>query len=261
MRASLPMYDFPEMREATDGFCAAVAEAYGTEITLTRQDDWTTPWRSPDLLFSQTCGYPFTHEFADVLHYVATPHYAADGCDGPNYCSILFAREAKPLSGFWGQRAAFNNRDSMSGMLALQLVFAPLAQNGKFFGSTIETGGHFASLESVLQGRADICAIDCVTVACLRRHRVIALDGLVEVGRSPRVPGLPFVTRSGNTERLRSALHHVMNDPHTDKTREHLLLTGITVLNPGAYNVIPDLERTMQLMGGLNLWEGEMGAT
>jgi ABC-type phosphate/phosphonate transport system substrate-binding protein len=261
MLANLPMYDFPEVRDATDGFWVALAKAYGVRFGLTRTEDWTAPWRDPNLLFSQTCGYPFTHDFDGILTYVATPHYAADGCDGPNYSSIILARSAAPLESFRGRTAAFNNRDSMSGMLALQLVFAPLAINGVFFGSTVETGGHLASLAAVQQGRAEICAVDCVTIAFARRYRPAALDGLTEVARSPSVPGLPFVTRSGDVGKLRSALHQVMNDPSTDKLRESLLVTGLSVLPPGGYDIIPNLERAMQARGGLKLWSSEMDAT
>jgi ABC-type phosphate/phosphonate transport system substrate-binding protein len=261
MLASLPMYDFPEVRDATDGFWAVLAKAYGAGVGLTREEDWTAAWRSPDLLFSQTCGYPFTHDFDGVLTYVATPHYKADGCDGPNYSSIVMARSAAPLEYFRGKAVAFNNRDSMSGMLALQLVFAPLAIDGVFFATAVETGGHFASLSAVQQGQADICAVDCVTVAFARTYRPSALKGLVEVGRSPAVPALPFVTRAGDVRKLRSALHEVMNDPSADKFKDRLLLAGLTIVPSGGYDIIPQLERAMQAHGGLKLWSSEMGAT
>jgi ABC-type phosphate/phosphonate transport system substrate-binding protein len=251
MIASLPMYDFPEVRQATDGFWAALAKALGAEIGLSRPDDWTAAWRNPQLLFSQTCGYPFTHDFSGSLTYVATPCYAVDGCDGPLYRSILFAREKVPLDRFRDKRAAFNNRDSMSGMLALKVIFAPLAKVGQFFSSAIETGGHVASLAAVQNGEADICAVDCVTVAYLRHYRKQALEGLVEVGRSPLVPGLPFVTRCGNVDRLRAALLQTLRNPAHGK---HMLITGAEVMQPHSYEVIPDLEQSMERRGGLRLW-------
>jgi hypothetical protein len=76
----------------------------------------------------------------------------------------------------------------------------------------------------------------------------------VEISRSPSVPGLPFVTRAGDVSRLRIALHAVMHDPSTDKLRERLLLTGLSVLQPGSYDIIPELERAMRARGGLKLW-------
>ncbi len=50
-------------------------------------------------------------------------------------------------------RAAFNTRDSMSGMLALKLVFAPLAGRRRFFAGAIETGSHVGSMRAVARRR------------------------------------------------------------------------------------------------------------
>lgn len=210
-------------------------------------------WQRPDLLFSQTCGYPFTHEFAGKLKLVATPHYAAPGCDGPFYCSILFAREHHPLPEFRGRIAAFNNRDSMSGMLALKLMFSPFAKDGHFFSRAVETGGHLASLAALQSNKADVAAIDCVTVAYARRYRPQVLEGLVEVGRSPQVPGLPFVTIAGNIAKLRQALADVFADESLAEIREAMLLEGFSLLTEADYAVIPRLEAEMESGGGLHL--------
>jgi ABC-type phosphate/phosphonate transport system substrate-binding protein len=254
MLATLPMYDFPEVRAATDQFWSALAKRLGTTIRLTRDDDWTAAWGQPDLLFSQTCGYPFTHDYRDRLKLVATPHYDADGCDGPNYCSILFARKATSLRRFSGQVAAFNNRDSMSGMLALKLVFAPLADEGQFFSRALETGGHFASLTAVQSGDADICAIDCVTVAFARRYRPQALAGLVEVARSPHVLALPYVTVGGDVDVLQDALADVLSDESLAPARTALMLKTCSLFNAEDYDDIIALEVVMELRGGLKLW-------
>lgn len=255
MIASLPMYDFPEVRGATDRFWSAIAAVLKVDIALSRPvDDWTLPWRAPDLLLSQTCGYPFTHAFKGQLELVATPHYAAIGCAGPMYCSIVFAREDMPLRALRGQRAAFNSRDSMSGMLALKLVFQPLASFGTFFSNALETGGHLASLEAVRQERADVCATDAVTAAYLQRYRPAALEGLVEIARSPQAPGLPLVTRSGDVSALRAALAAVFADESLAPTREALLMTGYSLLTETDYQQIVTFEEDMQTNGDLKLF-------
>jgi ABC-type phosphate/phosphonate transport system substrate-binding protein len=254
MLATLQMYDFPEVRPATEAFWQAIATRLGVSLLLSQPEDWTAAWRRSDLLFSQTCGYPFTHEYAGKLKLVATPHYAAPGCDGPHYCSILLAREQRPLPEFRGRIAAFNNRDSMSGMLALKLMFSPFAIQGQFFSRTIETGGHLASLAAVQKGEADVAAIDCVTVASTRRYRSQALEGLVEVGRSPQVPGLPFVTIAGDSSKLHRALAEVFADELLRETREALLLKGFSLTTEADYAIIPRLEAEVEAGGGLHLW-------
>lgn len=253
MIASLPMYDWPELREWTDLWWQGIAKHLGMDTPLTRQPDYMGLWNRSDLLFSQTCGYPFTHAFAGKLSLVATPHYSADGCDGPNYQSIVFARAGARLEAFRGKRAAVNNPDSMSGMLALKLVFAPLASQGRFFGEVIETGGHVNSLTAVRDGRADVCAIDAVCVGLARRHRPDLLDGLIEIARSPMVPGLPYVTVGGDVLELRKALIRALGDPDLQNVRDHLLLSGQSVLSTRDYARITTLETAMEQAGGLNL--------
>lgn len=251
--ASLPMYDWPEIRAATDAWWAGIARHAGAAAELMRGGDHRALWRRPDLLFSQTCGYPLTHEFRGKLKLVATPHYGVDGCDGPLYRSIVFAREAKPLEAFRGSIAAVNSADSMSGMLALKLVFAPLARNAVFFSRAVETGGHIASLLAVQGGSADVCAIDSVCVALARAYCPNLLQGLVEIARSPLVPSLPYVTASGGITALRAALGSAFADPSLREAREKLFLTGHSVLDMAAYDRITELETAMLQAGGLKL--------
>jgi ABC-type phosphate/phosphonate transport system substrate-binding protein len=253
MIASLPMYDWPEVREATDAWWAGIARYAGAEAKLRHGGDHAEAWRSRRLLFSQTCGYPFTHEFRHKLKLVATPHYGVDGCRGPNYRSMVFARENAPLESFRGKVVAINNQDSMSGMLALQLVFAPYAKQGCFFGNATETGGHIASMLTVRDGKADVCAIDAVCTAMAKAYRPDYLQGLVEIARSPEVPSLPYVTVSGDVGKLRHAVIQAFGDPTLNEVRQRLFLTGHSVLVEKDYDRIIDLETSMQSAGGLKL--------
>jgi len=253
MIAALQMYDWPELRAATDAWWAGLARHMGVDLPLSRPADFTAPWFREDLLFAQTCGYPFTHALKGKVTLIATPHYAADGCDGADYRSILFAREKRPLADYRGSIAAVNTPDSMSGMLALKSVFAPFAEKGRFFARAVETGGHLASLAAVQEGRADVCAIDCVCVELARRYRPSALEGLTEVARSPAVPGLPLITRCGDPSRIRDALASAFADPALAEARAGLLLSGFSVLDAKDYCRILALEAEVERMGGLAL--------
>lgn len=255
MTISLPMYDWPEVREATDAWVQGIMRHRGQRDAAVNHDpDYFNGWRRDDLVFSQTCGYPFTHEFRGRLAYLATPHYAVPGCEGARYCSFVFARERLPLAEFRGGRAAVNNPDSMSGMLAVKLVFAPLAQQGRFFASVLETGGHIHSMIAVREGKADICAIDAVCVALARRYRPDYLEGLVEIARSPVVPSLPYVTAwGGDVAGLRRAIGQAFADPDLADARETLFLDRHSTLAEGSYDQILSLERQMEQSGGLRL--------
>lgn len=243
--ASLPMYDWPEVRAATDAFWVGVARHGGLSGALHRKTAYDALWRDPALIFSQTCGYPFTHEYKGLLHYVATPHYQADGCAGPYYRSIVFAREHVSPADLKGARPAINSRDSMSGYLALRAVFARHTLKGEFFAPTVVTGGHLNSMAAVREGRADVCSIDAVCVGLARKHRPQDLQGLVEIARSPPVPGLPFVTRAGDVAALRRAVEAALAEPELAEARAVLLLGGFSVLPDGDYDQIPALENSL----------------
>lgn len=253
MIASLPMYDWPEVRPATDAWWRCISRHAGAGFPLTREADYAACWSHPDLVFTQTCGYPFTHAFAGQLNYLATPHFAAEGCNGPTYCSFILAREKLPLAALKGATAVINGADSMSGMLALKLVFAPLAASARFFGKTLVSGSHLQSMRLVQQGQGDVCAIDSVCIGLAQRYRPDLLAGLVEIARSPQVPGLPYVTRAQDVGNWRRALAAAFADPASAEARDKLLLTGHTVLPAGAYEDIPRLEREMEGKGDLNL--------
>lgn len=255
MIASLPMYDLPEVSAATDAWWQAIARAMRREgiadlpDQLIRSEDYRGPWRRPDLLFSQSCGYPFTHEFRDVLDYVATPCFAAEGCEGPNYCSLVIVRAddaAKTLADLRGRRCAINATYSHSGYNILRAMLAPLARGAPFFSEVKTSGTHIASIDMVSSGAADVAAIDGVTFALLKRHRP-AVHGRIRVlAKSPSAPGLPYVTARGKSKddirRLRESLKSAINDPSARDVREQLLISGVEVLPDSAYAAIDRFE-------------------
>lgn len=260
--ASLGMYDLPEIAAATDAWWAGLARGLRREgvadvpARLTRDRAAHVVWRAPDLLLSQTCGYPLMHEFAGRLRVVATPCYDCIGCDGPNYCSLIVVRAAdvaRPLADLRGRVAAANAADSQSGYSALRAEVAPLARSGHFFSEVVLSGGHADSLALVAGGRADVCAVDCVTHALLTRHRPAAVAGLRVLGRTVAAPGLPYVTRADAgdalVQRLRAAVFAALADPGLAAAREALLIAGAEVLPEGGYQRIVEIEKAAQANG------------
>ena len=253
--AALPMYDLPEVAEATDALWAGLARRLrdagipAVPDRLQRGADARAIWSSPDLLFAQTCGFPLMHEFDGRLTLIATPGYAVPGCEGPTYRSRIIVRADDPRTAFpefAGSVAAINAEDSHSGFNILRWR---VAQEGRapFFGKVERTGAHLASLAAVQQGRADLAAIDCVTFALLERHRPRALDGIRVLEDTPAAPALPFVTAARAAPRelriLRRALADALSDPELAPAREALLLSGIEELPLARYELIRDYAR------------------
>ncbi len=54
-------------------------------------------------------------------------------------------------------------------MNLLRSAVAPLADGKKFFSEISVSGSHRRSAQMVAEGRADLAAIDCVTLAHLRK--------------------------------------------------------------------------------------------
>jgi ABC-type phosphate/phosphonate transport system substrate-binding protein len=261
MIATLPMYDWPEVRQATDAWWAGLAghlrdQGFDAPDRLTRNRNPSTQWRRPDLIMSQTCGYPLVHAFKGKLEPLATPVYAAEGCTGPRYSSVIVvAADAgiSRLEDLKGATAAFNAADSLSGHLALRCVIAPLNANGRFFSQLIRSGSHLGSMRLVHEGAADVAAIDCVAYALASRYRLDLVAGLKVIARGPAAPALPYVTTAGRSRdevaRLRRALAAAVADPELSGPRAALFIAGLEFLPPDAYHSIFDLEAGCDALG------------
>jgi ABC-type phosphate/phosphonate transport system substrate-binding protein len=261
-RASLPMYDLPELRGATDAWWAGLARAFRRAgvaeppATLERPRDMAAAWRAPELLFSQTCGYPLTHQLKQVVQTVATPAYSAPGCDGARYVSVVVVRADDPaaeLAALRGATCAFNALDSQSGYNALRRLIAPLAVDRRFFGKVVVSGGHAASLAAVAGKRADVAAVDCVTFALLARCRPDVVEDLRVLSHTEQAPGLPYVTsrHADGTlvDRLRDGLFAALADPDLAAARDDLLIAGAEALPLEAYGRIDGMEAEAQAHG------------
>lgn len=258
--AALPMYDAPP--EALDTFWRGLrlhlAEAGFDDLpeTLAQPDDLDAHWRAADLLLSQTCGYPFSTTLRAEVTLVATPHYAAPGCDGPFYRSAFVVRADDPaetVEDLRGRRAAFNDVASQSGYNALRAMAAPLARDGRFFGEVFATGAHSASLALVAEGRADIAAIDCVTFALAARDRPETVAPLRVLAWSEPSLGLPLITSkrldADALQRLRAAVFAAFRDPELESARRQTLLSGVSVPPESAYDVCREAEATARALG------------
>jgi len=261
MIASLPMYDWPEVRQATDAWWAGIArhlsaQGFDPPRRLSRTAIPATPWRRPGLVLSQTCGYPVTHDFRGRLEVLATPAYGVEGCSGPLYSSVIVVHAGGGISrleDLRGATAAYNALDSLSGHLALKCVFAPLSKDGRFFGRVVKSGGHVGSMTLVCEHKADVAAIDCVTYALARWFRPALAAGLTVLARSPSAPALPYVTAAGrppgDVARLKRALAAAAADPALSHARDSLFIAGLEFLPSDAYHRVLELEAACDAEG------------
>ncbi|NKB56683.1 MAG: PhnD/SsuA/transferrin family substrate-binding protein [Alphaproteobacteria bacterium] len=262
MQISLPMYDLPCVEKATDawgeGLVRALEREGVSDVTarLTRGKSVDELWRSPDLLLSQTCGYPLLTEFANDLFLLLTPIYQTPGCEGASYRSFIVVHadnDAETLDDMRGSRCAINGPTSQSGMNVLRRTVAPLTRDGQFFSEVVVSGKHPVSIAMIAAGQADVAAIDCVTFGLMARYDPDSVSAVRILAETQSAPSLPYVTRHDATpdlsRRLTAALNRAAEDPDLAVARDDLLLDGFTALSLGDYTVMTEMEAEAAELG------------
>lgn len=255
--ASLGMYDFPWLREATDAFWATLRDVLrdagiaDVPEALDRSRPLDEIWRDPSLLLAQTCGYPLMTTLAGRVQVVATPVYDFPGCEGAWHRSLVVVRADDPaesLAAMRGRRCAINGWDSNTGMNLLRAAIAPLAGGRPFFASVTVTGAHLESLRAVREGRADLAAIDCVTHGLAGRRQPELLEGTRVLCATEATPGLPFVTAVETPEAALRTLREAVQDAAEAGTAAILGLLGSSRLGGEVYRRVMDLEKQAAAM-------------
>lgn len=239
----LPMYAIhPQENQALEAAVRELLLARGIATSLpSASTDLLSRWCQPDLLLSQTCGYPLVTLLPDVQT-VGCFHYSAPGCEGIEYRSLLVTRaadSARQLADFYGRRVVCNSPDSQSGYNVLLKMVAPLARSGHFFGDVIFSGSHRQSLVDLQQGVGDIAAIDCISWALLARHEPAVLEGLCVIDHGPLAPGLPLITGPHTSAEtlagLRAALQQLVSDPQYRERCNAQFICGFSPLTRAPY--------------------------
>lgn len=239
---SLPMYDWPEVREATDSYWQAihrqlVNRGIDAPVMLERDLDPEALWNDTALLLSQTCGYPYANRLVDKVTLVGTPAHAVTGAAPGMYFSVLVARKnrtPKHLGELGEMRCAYNMTHSQSGFAAPVRL---LASNGHAsLPEPLETGAHRASIIAVAASEADWAAIDAVAWELARRHEPAAED-LVVFATTPETPALPLITSAayaGRAEAIADAVDAAIRELDQD-VRDALFITGLMRFKPQDY--------------------------
>ena len=254
--AGLPMYDFPEIRDATDAFWLSLSEKLRSRgvanvpTHLTRPHDLPKFWSDPHLLFGQTCGYPLSIGLCGEATIIATPVYDAPGCEGPRYGSFLIVpatSSATSLADTKGGICAINMSDSNTGMNLLRLAIADIGGTAPFYAKVIETLSHRKSLAMVASGQADIAAIDCVSFFHFSQIEPEITHSVRTIGETRKTPGLPFITSAetptDTLSMLREALIETVHQTPRAAWLDTLRLRDIEVLPRSAYDAVLELER------------------
>lgn len=245
MIASLGMYDRPETAPANDRLWAAIrdglrAEGIAAPDALTRGEHaYWDAWQSPDLVFSQTCGFPFRAKLHDQVTLIGTPDYGLPGCPPGHYNSVFVARFDDPrstLAAFSDARFAYNEDLSQSGWAAPQ---NHAAAHGLHFPPSLQTGGHRLSALAVADGRADLAAIDALTWQLLNQYEPFAANLREIASTEPPTPVLPYITAKGADAALYFRVTAAAIAGLSAEDRAVLHLKGLIAIPASAYLAVP----------------------
>lgn len=244
MIASLGMYDRAETASANDRLWQLIrdglrARSLAAPEALTRGEAaYWAAWQSPDLVVSQTCGFPYRTRLHGHVTLIGTPDYGLPGCEAGYYNSVFVVRADDPrtnLAAFKDARFAFNEGLSQSGWAAPQNHAAGL---GFQFKPSLQSGGHRLSALAVAEDRADIAAMDALTYdLCMRYDPFMA--GLRALARTAPTPALPYIAAKGVDgaacfAAISEAIHVL-----TDQDRGILSLKGLVHIPPERYLAVP----------------------
>ncbi|MEM9207014.1 MAG: PhnD/SsuA/transferrin family substrate-binding protein, partial [Pseudomonadota bacterium] len=196
----------------------------------------------------------------DQVTLIGTPHYACEGCEGPNYSSAIVVRhdsEIEKLHESVGLTMAFNEPWSQSGRGAWHRS-SLVGRKQPVFDHVLKTGAHRASLRAVASGEADICAVDSVCWALSQRYDPDATAKLSVLEWTEKTPGLPVISHAGLSEddrsKIQTVFEHVISNLDTP-TKDSLMLSGFTRTSESDYR--PLAEKLAQATAD---WDPLLGA-
>lgn len=247
--AGLPMYDWPEVHDAINALWSAISARLGVAgveapVSPWRPVDAADLWSHPDLLVGETCGAQVAGEYRGRFEVLGVLDHAVDGCRPGYYRSVVVVRDDDPavgLADLRGRTAVVNERQSQSGHAALVTEVAPLAVDGRFFGSVVESGTHRMSIRAVADGRGDVATIDAVSWQLALDHEP-AVDTLRILSWTEPLPAPPLVTgwaNGGLRDTLVAAVGEALTLVDLD-VREALHLYGFVPRTAEDYDVLAE---------------------
>ena len=215
MTSDLSMYVAPgRVRQAQENWLERTLELIGERRWQEPPVDFPSRWLSPELLLSQTCGYPLVTSLRGKVRLIGRPSFELPHSFGGYHCSLILCRTNSPitdLAGFSGSHGLINADDSNSGMNLFRHTLSKVKE-GRFFSTVSFTGAHRESIRRLKNHEGDLASIDSVTYDYLDKFQPEELKGLKIIARSDVSPCLPYITSVLRTEDEVSKIRFAMNE-------------------------------------------------
>ena len=171
----------------------------------------------------------------------------------PVYFSDVIVREDSPFASIAdlnGSTWAFNERQSFSGYLLFQHRLLSVWDNADFFEKLIESGSHRRSLQMVINGQADVSAIDSTLLDYELAKNPLLADRfrVIEILGPNPVP--PWVASGNLPTNLRQEIRHALLGMAIDPNGMALLaecsLARFAKVSDDDYESIRFVDRTVR---------------
>lgn len=241
MIAAMPMYLWPANIAAHDRLWGLIrdglrARRIAAPDGLDHAIGHMASWARPDLTLSMICNLPYRAQFRGKVTLIGAGDYALDGVAPGYYHSVFVTRAGDPATSLADAAAypmAINEPLSNSGWGVPQQY--ALGQ-GLSLHATLRTGAHRESLRAVVEGRADLAALDGITWVNMCRWEPLATQAKV-IAHTHATPGMTFVTAAGRDPApYFAAISDAIAGLSADD-RALLNLRGIIALPAAAYDI------------------------
>ena len=195
----------------------------GIDVSLDRYSgDTHTLLSTGDFALAQCCGIDAWRYQAQVKP-IATPIFGGGDTAG-HYSSVILVRRDGPLSDARVDdiytsietsktRVAANQRFSWSGSLVARQQMPALSLS--HWQSWPETGGHRASVQWLIDDRADVVFLDEISWLYLLGSDEVGQDQVLVAGRTSPMPRCPLVVPQGRPD-IEAAVRTVLTDLRFD---------------------------------------------
>jgi ABC-type phosphate/phosphonate transport system substrate-binding protein len=216
-------------------------------------------WRRDDLGCGFMCGYPWALR-TDKPHLLAAPVASPARYGGrPVYFTDFIVRADGPhttLADTFGGRIAYSTEHSHSGYNAprFHLLAYRTPERPTLYREVV---GPFIRqrpcLDAVVEGRADVAAIDGYGLELLRKHAPEVAGRVRVVESTIAAPSAPLVAAplidAATRDRLTAALLSAHEAPEIRLTLDALLLARFVRVGPDDFQVFLDRERAAEAAG------------
>jgi len=244
------MYDWPELSKATSEFWECIRDAFiaaefDAPAQLTGNAEANDHWLHSNLIFSQTCGYPYAVDLGENVDLLGTPIYDVEGCGKGTYSSAIVVSENsrfQKMDDTRGSVLVFNGESSLSGYRSLSPMVNDITV---WFDEQIHSGSHRNSAKMVADGIGDLAAIDAVCWALLKQYAPNVASRLRVLAWTAELPALPYIScKSQSPDEFISktlALRAGVNQAIESGATKPLMIKGLADIDKADYMSLAEL--------------------